>query len=108
MDVWVLYAINTFFVVAVAAPPLLVIIYRWKEVPLRRAEIERMMVAAFETSDQDANKAAREALANNPYVSDPQTTFDRYHNPARYVFPWLVMAALTCSSTYVVYAWVYD
>jgi hypothetical protein len=93
-------------VVAVAAPPILVTFYRWRDVPLRRGEIEKMMKIAFENPNEAASKAAREALANNPYVSDPYQTFDRYHNPRRYVLPLLMLIVLTVSSAFVAYAWV--
>ena len=106
MNAWVLYAIDALFIVAVAAPPLLVTIYRWREVPLRRGEIEEMMKIAFENPDEAACKAAREALANNPYISDPCQTFDRYHNPWRYVFPLLLLIVITVSSAFIAYAWV--
>ncbi len=106
MDTWVLYAIDALFIVAVAAPPLLVTIYRWKEVPLRRGDITEMMKAAFENPDEAARKAAREALENNPYFSDPQKTFDHCHKPWRYMFPLLVLIVLTASSACITYSWV--
>jgi hypothetical protein len=106
MDTWILYAIDALFIVAVAAPPILVTFYRWREVPLRRGEIENMMKIAFENPNEAASMAAREALANNPYISDPYQTFDRYHNPGRYVLPLLMLIVLTVSSAFVAYAWV--
>ena len=107
MDTWVLYAIDALFIVAVVVPPLLVAFYRWREVPLRRREIEEIMKIAFENPNEAARKAAREALTNNPYVSNPYQTFDRYHNPWRYVLPLFVLIALTVSSTFIAYSWVH-
>jgi hypothetical protein len=101
MDIWVLYAVRAFFVVAVITPPLLVIIYRWREVPLRRAEIEKMMKCAFDTSDK---ALCDKILAANPYISDPKQTFDRYHSPKRYILPLLGLTVLTASSAYIIYS----
>ena len=106
MDTWVMYAIDTLFVIATVTPPLSVTIYRWKAVPLRRAEIEDMMKLAFESQDEAVRKEAQEALENNPYISDPRKTFDHCHNPWRYVFPMFVLTALTVCSTYIAYSWV--
>src|SRR5262249_20881409 len=99
-------AIPIFFIVAVAAPPVLVFIYRWKEVPLRRADVEAMIDCAFNGPDKVACQEARQALDNNPYVSDPKQTFDRYHSWWRYALPLLVLTDLTTVSSYVVYSWV--
>ncbi len=107
MDTRVLYAIDALFIVAVIAPPLLVVIYRMRDVPLRGAEIDEMMKAAFQNPDEAARKAARAALDNNPFISDPKKTFDHCHNPWRYALPLVVLFILTVSSAYVVYSWVY-
>lgn len=101
MDIWVLYAVRTIFAVAVITPPLLVIIYRSIEVPLRRAEIEKMMKCAFDTSDK---AACDKILAANPYISDPTQTFIRYHSKRRYILPLLVLTVLTSSAAYIVYS----
>jgi hypothetical protein len=101
MNKLVQLAIDAFFVVAVMAPPLLVLIYRVKDVPLRRSEIASMMKTACENPDE-----LKRALDNNPYISDPMTTFDRYHKPLRYFFPLLVLAVLTTCSTYIIYSWI--
>ncbi len=101
-----MYAIDALFVVAVAAPLVLVIIYRWKEVPRRCADIKKMMKAAFENPDEAKRQAAHKALENNPYISDPEETFENFHKPWRYVFPLLVLVTLTISSAYIAYAWI--
>src|SRR5215470_15849308 len=106
MHAYFIPAITIFFIVAVAAPPVLVFIYRWKEVPLRRADVEAMMECAFNGPDKVACQEARQALKSNPYISDPKQTFDRYHSWWRYALPWLVLTALTTVSSYVVYSWV--
>jgi hypothetical protein len=106
MDIYIHYAIRVFFFVAIAAPTVLVILYRWRDIPLRRAEVEAMMESAFQGPDPAANKAAQEALDSNPYISNPRQTFDRYHSILRYALPVLVLAALTVSSGYIVYSWV--
>jgi hypothetical protein len=104
MDAWVLLAVKVFFIVAVAAPPILVFIYRWKEVPLRRAEVEAMMDCALKGPDKAACKEAQEALDSNPYISNPNRTFNRYHSAARYVLPMAVLILLTSCSAYIVYS----
>ena len=106
MDIYIHYAIRVFFFVAIAAPTVLVILYRWRDVPLRRADVEAMMESAFQGPDPAANKAAQEALDSNPNISNPRQTFDRYHSVLRYVLPVLVLTALTVSSGYIVYSWV--
>jgi hypothetical protein len=106
MDAWLLFAVKIFFIVAVAAPPVLVFLYRWREVPLRGADVEEMMDCALRGPDKVACAEAQQALDNNPYISDPQRTFERYHSPWRYLIPLLVLAVLTLSSGYVVYSWV--
>jgi hypothetical protein len=106
MDAWILYAVKISFIVAVAAPPVLVFIYRWREVPLRGADVEAMMNCALKGPDKAACAEAQQALDNNPYISDPQQTFERYHSPWRYLIPLLVLTVLTLSSGYVVYSWV--
>jgi hypothetical protein len=106
MDAWILFAVKIFFIVAVAAPPVLVFLYRWREVPLRGADVEEMMDCALRGPDKVACAEAQQALDNNPYISDPQRTFERYHSPWRYLIPLLVLAVLTLSSGYVVYSWV--
>src|SRR5215469_5469160 len=98
MDAWILYAVKVFFIVAVAAPPVLVFIYRWREVPLRGADVEAMMNCALKGPDKVACAEAQQALDNNPYISNPRQTFKRYHSPRRYVIPFLVLTALTLSS----------
>lgn len=107
MDAWILYAVKVFFIVAIAAPPVLVFIYRWREVPLRGADVEEMMNCALRGPDKAACADAQQALDNNPYISDPQETFERYHSPWRYLIPFLVLTALTVSSGYVIYSWVH-
>jgi hypothetical protein len=107
MDTRVLYAIDALFIVAVIAPSLLVIVYRIRDVPLRSAEIDDMLKAAFQNPDEAARKAAHEALENNPFISDPKKTFAHCHHPWRYVLPLVVLIILTVSSAYVVYSWVY-
>lgn len=106
MHVFFIPAITIFFIVAVTAPPLLVFLYRWKEVPRRRADVEAMMKCAFDGPDKAACLEARQALDNNPYISDPKQTFDRYHSWRRYAVPWLMLMALTTVTSYVVYSWV--
>lgn len=114
MDAWILFAVKVFFIVAVAVPPVLVFLYRLIEVPLRGAEVEEMMDCALGKEDKstytEAQKAAcaeaQQALDDNPYISDPQQTFERYHSPWRYLIPLLVLTVLTLSSGYVVYSWV--
>lgn len=114
MDAWILVAVKVFFIVAIAAPPVLVFIYRWREVPLRGADVEAMMKCALGGPDKatytEARKAeceaAQKALDDNPYISDPRQTFERYHSPWRYLIPFLVLTALTVSSGYFVYSWV--
>jgi hypothetical protein len=101
-----LYAIKALFAVAVVTPPLLILLYRWKEVPLRRGEIEKMMEVAFDESDPASRKEAKAILENNPYFSKAHETFDHFHSPSRYVFPIVLMIALTSSSVYLVYSWV--
>jgi hypothetical protein len=105
MDAWILYAVKAFFIVAIAAPPVLVFIYRWREVPLRGADVEHMMNCALRGLDKVACAEAQQALDNNPYISDPQQTFERYHSPWRYLIPFLVLTAVTVSSGYVIYSW---
>jgi hypothetical protein len=106
MDAWILFAVQVFFIVAVAAPPVLVFLYRWREVPLRGADVEAMMDCALRGPDKAACAEAQQALDNNPYISDPQRTFERYHSPWRYLIPLLVLTVLTLSSGYGVYSWV--
>lgn len=104
MDAWVLFAVKVVFVLAVATPLVLIILYRCIDVPLRRADVEKMMERAFPGDDEKTSREAREALDNNPYISDPQKTFDRYHNPWLYVAPVLVLTALTAAFSYIVYS----
>ncbi|MBZ5635960.1 MAG: hypothetical protein LAO55_22755 [Acidobacteriia bacterium] len=106
MDTLVLPAINAIFIIAGLAPLALVILYRWKEVPLRRTEIQDIMSAAFDQGDEASKTEARAALANNPYVSDPNQTFDRYHNGWRYVFPLFLLTTLAICYTYLGHSWV--
>ena len=105
MDAWILFAVKVFFIVAIAAPPVLVFIYRWREVPLRGADVEEMMNCALRGPDKAACAEAQKALDDNPYISDPQQTFERFHSPWRYLIPFLVLTALTVSSGYVIYSW---
>src|SRR5262249_4637450 len=65
-----------------------------------------MMESALQGPDPTANKAAQEALDNNPYISNPRQTFDRYHSVLRYILPLVVLTGLTVSSGYIVYSWV--
>ena len=65
-----------------------------------------MMKCAFDGPDKAACLEARLALDNNPYISDPKQTFDRYHSWRRYALPWLMLIALTTVTSYVVYSWV--
>src|SRR5690348_11926776 len=103
MDTSVLYATDALFIVAVVAPPSLVIIYRIKDVRLRGDEVGKMMKAAFENPDEAARRAAREALDNNPYVSEPKKAVDHCHKPWRYILPLLMLITLAVSSAYVTY-----
>jgi len=108
MDALIFYAIGALFVIAALTPSALVIIYRFQDVPLRRTEIKNVLDAALCAPSEAIRKEAREALDNNPYVSDPEKTFDRCHRGSRYAFPLVVLTALTTCSAYICYSWVHS
>jgi hypothetical protein len=103
-------AMKVVFWIVALAPPTVVLIYRWQRVRARRDEISRVMTKAFGRKGDPANTAeqiaAREALDQNPYISDLDVAFNRCHSPRQYVFPLLLLTVLTAAFAALGYAWV--
>ena len=100
-------ALDTLFVVAALLPTAMVVVYRWREVGRREQEIDAMMDAAFpDAANSDAReRATKELLDRNPYISDPRVTFKNCHDWPRYAFPLVILFALTLSIAYIGRAW---
>lgn len=115
MDPFLIWSIRIFFIVAALAPLALVVRYIWKEVPLRRAEVDRAVngppngdeVVADKTALEIRKPGSRQAVLDaNPFISNPRETFERYHHVGRYIIPIVLLTFMMAASAYIAYAWV--
>ena len=119
-------AINVFFVVAAFASGVVVILYRWKEVPVRGALIAKACKPLKDRSNPPKGKAdvkkgpertlkdyGREALRLPRLMfgkaeidlEDPERTFERYHSYGRYSVPLVILVILQVAASFILYSW---
>jgi hypothetical protein len=87
------WAVRAFFIVAALTPLALVVRYRWKDVNVRKKNIQNYV------------DAVKQELAAS-HLSDPQVTFGDYHSVPRYVLPLTLLTLLMLASSYITYSWV--
>jgi hypothetical protein len=106
MEVEILIAMRTLFAVAALAPLVLVVRYRWFQVPARREEIKKALLWAHTGGAENERAEAEAKFEQTPYAKSLEKTFDRVHDVKRYVLPLTVLCLITWSSTVIGYAWV--